>query len=107
MIIGKMTVKNFKNEDILFEADLTNLNIQAGMLFAEVSGSFVIDMPLSKQGIYKVSITNIEGQSDFSLLCAYDDYIFSAGGTDYIDGEGVYHSGVAVLNNRFQFRVIQ
>lgn len=106
MEIGTMTVKDFKTDNEIFEAGLTNLSIQAGMMFAEVSGTFRDKLQLDRKQIYKVSISGIAGQQDFSLLCAFDDYIFSAGGTDYVDGEGVYHSGVAVLNNRFQFTVL-
>lgn len=106
MEIGTMTVRNFIDDSILFEAGLTNLSIQAGMMFAEVSGTFRDQLPLDKKKVYKVKISGIAGQQDFSLLCAFDDYIFSAGGTDYVDGEGVYHSGIAVLNNRFQFTVL-
>lgn len=48
----------------------------------------------------------MSNQSDLNFIATFEDYTFTASGTDYVDGEGVHHSGVAVLNNRLQFFII-
>ena len=106
MIIGTITASDFTTQELKYTGSLTNIGIQSGRLFAEISGSFIASLPLTKGGVYRVAATGIEGQSDINLLCIFEDYLFTASGTDYIDGDGVVHTGIAVLNNRFQFSIV-
>lgn len=106
MIIGTITASDFSTKEVKYTGDLTNIGIQSGKMFAEVSGTFLVSLPLAKGNVYQVAITGIEGQDDLNFLCIFEDYLFTAGGTDYVDGDGVVHTGVAVLNNRLQFSVV-
>ncbi len=93
-----LTVNDFSTGEAKFSATLTNLGIQSGRIYAEMSGSFMPSLPIERGKIYRIGITDIEGQADISLGVLFEDYLFTAGGT----GE----NGVAVLNNRLQFRQI-
>lgn len=105
MNIGKLTVKDYE-EKTVFETEITNLSIQSGLVFMEMAGTFIPSFPLSRGQVYKITISEISNQNDINLSAQFEDYSFSATGTDYIDENGIYHAGTAVLNNRLQFRIV-
>ena len=106
MVIGKIVVYRFNSEDKIFESDINDLSVLNGGLFTSIGTKFYANLPLERGRIYTISITGIEGQDDITIPASFQDYSFSAGASDYVDSEGVHHSGIVTLTNRLRFELI-
>ena len=40
------------------------------------------------------------------FTATYEDYVFNAGATDYVDENGVRTTGTCVLSNQLQFQIL-
>ena len=106
MVIGKIVVYRFNTLNKIFESDINDLSILGGRLYTSIGSTFYANLPLERGKIYTISITGIEGQDDITIPASFQDYSFSAGASDYVDSEGVHHSGIVSLSNRLQFGLI-
>ncbi len=106
MNIGNLKINKINQKEVIYENNITSFTITTGKLFIEISGSFQKELNLTRGQAYSLSIKNVEGQEDLILSTIFEDYTFVAGSSDYVDIEGIYHSGVVTLNNRLQFLVI-
>ena len=105
MKIGTATITDSIGKTV-FESGFNNLAISNGRLFIELEGTYYPSIPLDKKQLYKISITGISEMEGKPLNALYEDYIFNAGSTDYMDASGNGHAGVCVLTNQLQFLLI-
>lgn len=104
MVIGHSIIKRFASEDIVFESDITGFSQTGGRIFIDIVSGYQPSLPLSRSNIYSITIT-IE-DTVIRMNASFQDYIFNAGASDYIDGEGVHHTGIVTLSNRLQFGIV-
>lgn len=104
-VIGTVNVKNFTTDKVEFTGDLLNLTISNGRIFMQIDGSYIA-ITLQRGKPYNLSFEGVEGLEEVTFIATFSDYVFNAGATDYIDGEGNRTTGTCVLSNQLQFLLI-
>lgn len=105
MQIGTIKISDMSDKVILNEG-VNNVTVSGGRLFIHIEGNtFLPKLPLQKNQIYQVTFNGIEGMNQ-PILVTFEDYVFNAGSTEYIDESGVKHAGACILANQFQFLIV-
>mgnify|MGYP004522815433 CR=1 FL=1 len=105
MTLGTITVKKFGTDEILFISGITGFTQTGGRMYADIDTGYQSSLPILRGNVYSVTVTidNSESPMTISNTASFEDYMFNAGASDYVDAEGVHHAGIVVLSNRLQF----
>lgn len=104
-VIGTVKVNDFTTGKTEFSGSLLNLTISSGRIFMQIDGTY-LTLTLQKGKPYNLVFEGVEGLSNVTFIATFSDYIFNAGATDYIDGEGNRTTGTCVLSNQLQFILV-
>lgn len=104
MVIGHVSIKKFNGQASIFESDITSFTVNGGRVYAFLDGSFQPSLPFARGNLYEIHVTGDIGEMNIQGI--YEDYIFNAGASDYVDLDGTYHTGTVTLSNQLQFRLL-
>ena len=95
--IGTVEVKG-KDGDVVFSGELNNLTVTGGRAFMQIGGGFIPLMPLQRGQLYTIGFIGVEGMDGVEFTATYEDYVFNAGATDYVD-ENVSDKVVKIIQS--------
>ena len=82
--IGTVEVKG-KGGDVVFSGELNNLTVTGGRAFMQIGGGFIPSLPMQRGQLYTIGFIGVEGMDGVEFTATYEDYVFNAGATDYVD----------------------
>jgi hypothetical protein len=106
-IIGKLEARRIRDNELVYEGDILNLTITGGRVFLQIDGGYLLNLSLQKGQLYALSFKEMDAMEGLALMATFEDYVFNAGATDYVDDEGNRTTGTCVLSNQLQFLLIE
>lgn len=96
-----LTVKDIAGNDVLVEKELAHVSVQDGQIACFLSEIEYMAIPLTRNGLYRVTLTSGDAVTLDNQICEYMTRQFNV--STYVDDEGQTKEGVT--NNNLIFRL--